>query len=68
MQDLLKKIDDIKEKASVEYKKGMYDDAIEIFKQAADLAESNLSNFKYFKKDIIEREATIFNNIAACYK
>ena len=46
----------------------MYDDSVKIYEKAVNLAEKNLSQFKYYKKDLIEREATIFNNIAACYK
>ncbi|CDW85227.1 rna polymerase ii-associated protein 3 isoform 2 [Stylonychia lemnae] len=68
LEKLIKEIDQIKEEASAEYKRGMYDDAVKVFEKAADLAEKNLSQYKYYKKDIIEREATIFNNIAACYK
>jgi hypothetical protein len=39
----------------------LYDDAIKIYQDAADLAEKNHSDFKFFKKDIIQREAGIFN-------
>lgn len=46
----------------------MYDDAIKIYEQAADIAEKNLSLFKHLKRNLINTEATIFNNIAACYK
>lgn len=46
----------------------MYDEAIQIYIEASDLAEKNHGTFKYFKRDIIQKEASIFNNIAACYK
>ena len=46
----------------------MYEEAIKFFQKAADLIEGKLKTFKYYKKNLVEKEATIFNNIAACYK
>jgi tetratricopeptide (TPR) repeat protein len=58
---LIKKIEALRDKGKIEHKKGLYDDAIKIYQDAADLAEKNHSDFKFFKKDIIQREAGIFN-------
>jgi hypothetical protein len=46
----------------------MYEEAVTIFQKAVDIVEGKAQNFKHFKKNLIEKEAIIFNNIAACYK
>lgn len=61
-------MEQIKDRASAEYKKGMYDEAIVVYEQACRLAESHIPSLKYLKRDIIQSEATVFSNIAACYK
>ena len=46
----------------------MYDEAIKLYEDAANLIEKELTTYKFFKKDLIEKEAAIYSNIAACYK
>lgn len=38
--DLSVKVDDLKELAAAQYKKGMYEEAVKLYEQAANLAES----------------------------
>lgn len=56
------------EEAVVQYNKGMYDLAIEHYEEAAKYIARDISTYKHFKKDLIEKEAGIYNSIAACYK
>lgn len=68
MQKLTAEVDQIKERGSVEFNKGMYEDAVTIFELAVRVLEKEISKFTHLKKDIIYKEAVIYSNIAACYK
>jgi rubrerythrin len=46
----------------------MYDEAVKFYEQAAKIAHDDIEKFKHLKKDIIIKEATIYSNLAACYK
>lgn len=46
----------------------MYELAIELYDEAANLIEAEIGTYKHYKKDLIEKEATLYSNIAACYK
>ncbi len=46
----------------------MYDDAVKLYEQAAKLAHDEINKFKHYKKNLILKEATIYSNLAACYK
>ena len=62
------KVDAKKTQAAEMYKLGQYSEAAKIYKQAEEMIESALEDFPLFKADLIQIEATIFNNIAACAK
>lgn len=68
MDQLSKKVDLKKDEAGTQYKKGMYDVAIKLYEEAANMIEKEISTYKYHKKELMEKEATIYSNIAACYK
>ena len=61
-------LDKIISEGAVQQKKSMYEEAVAIFQKAADLAASKKPEYHFFKKNVIEREAMIFSNIAACHK
>lgn len=47
----------------------MYEEAVAIYQTGISiLAKDKEELNKFFKKDLIEKEATIYSNIAACYK
>ena len=46
----------------------MYEDAIKLYEDAANFIEKEIKTFKFHKKELMEKEATIYSNIAACYK
>ncbi len=50
------------------YEKGLYDEAIKLYKQAADLAEMQLSKFDVLKVDAQKILAAVYNNVGLCYK
>ena len=46
----------------------MYDEAVAIYTKATDLIAQKKPEFSTYKKNLTEKEAIIFSNIAACYK
>lgn len=63
---VLKKQDAKKEQAAEKFKVGQYGEAIKIYKSAAESLEIAIEDFPLFKQELIQYEATIFNNLAAC--
>ena len=61
------KVDAAKEKAQDEFKKGLYAEAVQLYKNAAEILEIAQEDFGVFKKEIAQMEAAIFGNIAFCY-
>ena len=62
------KVDKIVDEGSAQLKKSMYDEAVAIFMKAADLIAKEKPNFSGLKKNLTEKEASIFLNISLCYK
>ena len=46
----------------------MYDDAVAVYQKAVDLSTKNTPKLKHKKKDLIAKEASLYSNMAACYK
>jgi hypothetical protein len=46
----------------------MYEEAVAVYQKAVELVANKKSAFSHYKKNLIEKEAIIFSNIAACYK
>ena len=65
---LFAQIDALKEEAQAEYKKGMYEGAVAVYERAAQLAAEQRDAFRHFKRDLVQKEASLFSNMAACYK
>lgn len=68
MDKLFKKCDERKTEAASLFKLGQYGEAIKEYKRAVDILEVAREDFPLFVSEIAGLEATIFNNIAACYK
>ena len=65
---LMKQVDKIIEEGAVQQKKSMYDEAVAIYTKAADLLALKKPEYSHLKKHLIEKEASIFGQIGACYK
>lgn len=61
-------IADHKEQASIEHKKGMFENAINLYNEAEAFIESKESSFKNLSHEVLIRKCALWNNIAACYK
>lgn len=54
--------------AADKFKIGQYGDAVKDYAGAVQILESAVEDFPLFKQELVQVEATIFNNIAACHK
>jgi hypothetical protein len=55
-------------KGDQKFKKGQYGDAVKDFLSSVSILEGAVEVFPLFKKDLIQLEAKIYNNIAACHR
>lgn len=54
--------------AADKFKIGQYGDAVKDYAGAVQVLDSAVEDFPLFKQELMQVEATIFNNIAACHK
>ena len=64
----MKQIDKLVDEGDKEQKKSMYEEAVGHYIKAAELIGSKKIEYTHFKKNLTEKEAVIFSNIASCYK
>lgn len=57
LDKLFAKIDAKKEEAAAQFKKGMYEVAAKIYRQAAEFAEDEMETIKFYKRELVEKEA-----------
>ena len=51
-----------------EQKKSMYEEAVSHYLKAVDLIQSKKSEYIHYKKNLTEKEALIYSQVASCYK
>jgi len=68
IEKLLEKLEAKKKLAAEQFKIGQYGEANKHYNSGADMLESAIEDFPLFKQELYQVEATIFNNMAACFK